>query len=132
MILQIATLFAAAVDPATVKQFEDWQARFGRVAAAEFDHRLRVFAINDAFIERHNKKADLGESTYRVGHNQFSTLNLTEFKALLLNFQQPVPAMPRQIFNAQQQTLDDSVDWTKNNAVTPGSRDEQAQSPLLV
>jgi C1A family cysteine protease len=65
------------------------------------------------------KKADLGESTYRVGHNQFSTLNLTEFKALLLNFQQPVPAMPRQIFNAQQQTLDDSVDWTKNNAVTP-------------
>jgi xylem cysteine proteinase len=84
----------------------------GYTSPAEYFHRLSVFAKTHAKIEAHNAK----ETTYTLGHNQFSDLTEEEFiaKHTGLNLPQDYER------NVVQENLADppaTVDWTKKGAV---------------
>jgi len=50
-------------------------------SVAEYEMRLRNFALKHAFIEEHN--ANPGEHTYKAGHNKMSDLTQEEVDAML-------------------------------------------------
>ena len=76
---------------------------------------LEAFVANDRIIASHNA----GNSSYTLGHNQFSGLSLAEFKATVLMRKaavKPTTAAPTPPVPA---TLANSVDWVAKGAVTP-------------
>jgi C1A family cysteine protease len=122
---------ASLIQDTTVYQakFAEWQQEFGVVVPeAELDHRLAAFSANDDFIATHNEKFAAGNSTFTVAHNQFSALNQTEFKDMVLKFPMPPPSNPKDVFTNELTELADSVDWTTKNAVTPIKNQAQCGS----
>lgn len=115
-------------------QFSTWQAEFdkgsssngllGASANANFAHRLQIFSDNDDIIQKHNS---LRNSTYTLGHNQFSCLNSEEFAKLYLNpkfTSRAVGSTGNDIHTAANSTFTKalrgttSVDWVARGAVT--------------
>eukprot|EP00518_Triparma_eleuthera_P022341 CAMPEP_0197552480 /NCGR_PEP_ID=MMETSP1320-20131121/5942_1 /TAXON_ID=91990 /ORGANISM="Bolidomonas sp., Strain RCC2347" /LENGTH=329 /DNA_ID=CAMNT_0043113061 /DNA_START=21 /DNA_END=1010 /DNA_ORIENTATION=- len=83
-------------------------------SGAEFSKRLSIFAANSDLIEMHNA----GDSTYTLGHNQFSHLSFEEFQELYLS--EPVPRKEgsRYVNAFEGVEADDSVDWVGTGYVT--------------
>ena len=92
-VLQTCTLLvgtAAATTPTAADistQFTAWQRRFDGVPGS-----LAAFAANVKLIEAHNARHDRGETSFRMGINQFAALTAAEFKDLV---SRPVPVMDR-------------------------------------
>jgi len=80
----------------------------------EFSKRLSIFAANSDLIEMHNA----GDSTYTLGHNQFSHLSFEEFQELYLS--EPVPRKEgsRYVNAFENVEAADSVDWVGTGYVT--------------
>jgi len=82
--------------------------------------RKQIFADTYDMIVRHNKEADQGLHTYRLGVNQFSDITDEEYRQMLtldvsaLEGQQTYDKKPYSI-KAQ---LPESVDWRTKNVVT--------------
>jgi C1A family cysteine protease len=83
-------------------------------SGAEFSKRLSIFASNSDLIEQHNA----GDSTYTLGHNQFSHLSFEEFQEMYLS--EPVPRKEgsRYVNAFEGVVADDAVDWVGTGYVT--------------
>jgi len=87
----------------------------------EFVYFLDNFAHNDDYINTHNA----GNSTFTLGHNQFSHMNAAEWQAYVKNGALAKPSMPATSVHlppADVSALAASVDWT-SSAVT-GVKDQ--------
>eukprot|EP00520_Triparma_pacifica_P019186 CAMPEP_0118663946 /NCGR_PEP_ID=MMETSP0785-20121206/17729_1 /TAXON_ID=91992 /ORGANISM="Bolidomonas pacifica, Strain CCMP 1866" /LENGTH=329 /DNA_ID=CAMNT_0006557777 /DNA_START=11 /DNA_END=1000 /DNA_ORIENTATION=+ len=80
----------------------------------EFSKRLGIFAANSDLIELHNS----GNSSYSLGHNQFSHLTFEEFQALYLSEPAPRKEGSRYVNAFEGVKADDSVDWVGTGYVT--------------
>ena len=109
----------AITDPTA--KFGMWSELFGATGSFE------AFEANDKLIAAHN---DAGNSTYTLGHNQFSGLTLAEFKAMYLSAPMPAKEGLREVDYgvADVSTLASSVDWVKAGAVTPVKNQGQCGS----
>jgi len=102
------------------EKFFEWVQEF-RVEAKDgnhFVHMLQNFANNHDIIEKHNA----GNSSYTLGHNQFSHLSNEEWVAYVrLGLGKPEGAPADFIHEAPADlsVLAGSVDWTTKGAVTP-------------
>jgi len=77
-----------------------------------------AFASNDEIIRKHNA----GNSTFTLGHNEFSDLTWPEFKALYVTGMAANPSLRREKnydHTLKTAPADDSVDWVAKGAVTP-------------
>ena len=109
------------------EKFVNWLTNFNITTkdGHHFAHMLNNFANNDDIIESHNENKD---STYTLGHNQFSHMNFDEFKAYVrLGLDSPTEETEEadNILEANQNltALPTSVDWSAKGAVT-GVKDQ--------
>jgi len=88
-----------------------------------FVHMLQNFANNDDIIESHNSQ----ESTFKLGHNQFSHMDIDEWRAYVktsgLVRPESEPAAYIHEEPADVSSLATSVDWVTSGAVT-GVKDQ--------
>jgi C1A family cysteine protease len=118
--MSLQTILLVCVIGAVVSQseqpyrtlFEEWATKF-RVVFKNDAHRIHMFS---SWIDNHLfiKKTNSLNLSYELGHNQFSGMNHTEYLqwvrgGVLANAGATVPAA----------LVPASVDWTKQNAVTP-------------
>jgi len=107
------------------EKFFNWLAEHNVEAASgsHFVHMLQNFANNDDLIDTHNA----GDSTYTLGHNKFSHMNIDEWRAFVhLGLNKPESAEgPVSIHPepADVSTLATTVDWVGAGAVT-GVKDQ--------
>jgi C1A family cysteine protease len=103
-------------------KFFDWLAKHNIKPASgdHFVHMLENFITNDDIITKHNS----GNSTFTLGHNQFSHLSLSEWREYVhLGLSKPtIKADSVHPAPADISTLPASVDWT-STAVT-GVKDQ--------
>ena len=61
--------------------FLSYITHFGKsyTSVADYEHRLRQFAVKHAYISEHNSTL----SNYKLGHNQFSDWTDAEYKEIL-------------------------------------------------
>ena len=88
-------------------------------SSTEFAHYLENFIENDKFISSHNSKP---QTTYKLGHNQFSHLNEDEWRDYvqrgLTRARTPLYSQAHRA-PADPSSLPDSVDWVSKGGVTP-------------
>ena len=114
----ILTAGAAAANLKTVSFYESqhaaWQAEF-----PESPSTLQAFADNCDAIETHNA----GNSSYTMGHNQFSGLTENQFKSLYLNNNfAAFDALREKNYDTSlsgKAAAFDAIDWVAKGAVTP-------------
>jgi len=89
-------------------------------------HAALNFAENDAFIKEHNA----GDSSFTVGHNEFSDLSWDEFKALYVTGMATENLRGEKNYDMSLLTApaDASVDWVAKGAVTPVKNQGQCGS----
>jgi len=114
--LLVGTAAATTLTAADIStQFTAWQRRFDGVPGS-----LAAFAANVKLIEAHNARHDRGETSFRMGINQFAALTAAEFKDLV---SRPVPVMDRHalgdVVPLSQTDVPAAVDWVAKGAVTP-------------
>lgn len=109
------------------EKFVNWLTNFNITAkdGHHFAHMLNNFANNDDIIESHNENKD---STYTLGHNQFSHMSFDEFKAYVRLGLDDVSEETEEADNILEATQDltalpVSVDWSTKGAVT-GVKDQ--------
>ncbi len=99
--------------------FEEWRVSYGKEYATveEFARRVQNFFVNEQIIEAHNRAAN---STYTLGHNQFSDMSQEEFRATYLGWTRPTSTneVAYELLNPVA-ALPASVDWVAAGAVTP-------------
>ncbi|GMI38904.1 hypothetical protein TeGR_g8750 [Tetraparma gracilis] len=96
-------------------EFVDHLATHGiKLSGTEFSTRLSIFAANSDAIEAHNAK----DSSYKLGHNQFSHLAFDEFKSMYLSEPAPRAEGSRYINAFEGVKAADSVDWATTDYVT--------------
>mmetsp|Transcript_8895 Transcript_8895/g.11768 ORF Transcript_8895/g.11768 Transcript_8895/m.11768 type:complete len:526 (-) Transcript_8895:296-1873(-) len=105
-----------------IQSFDQWREEYSvEISESEYEKRLNIFAQNSKFIQEHNAK----NSTYSLGHNQFSHLAWEEFRSLYLGFNphdtvsmRKSASVPTPHHHNQPSSLPDSIDWTDKGAVT--------------
>ncbi len=134
LFLLISSIFSTVCDSKNIHdrrfyqdKFDMWLSEYKVVAHndSHFTHMLDNFANNDDIIETHNSMEN--DTTYQLGHNQFSHMNFEEFKEYIhLGLDFPAPETiaanilePTTNFSA----LPASVDWSTKGAVT-GVKDQ--------
>jgi C1A family cysteine protease len=85
-----------------------------KLSGTEYSTRLSVFAANSEIIEKHNS----GDSSYKLGHNQFSHLSFEEFSEMYLSEPMPRKESSRYINAFEGVKAADSVDWSTTDSVT--------------
>lgn len=95
--------------------FQNYVSQFQKVYATsdEFVYRLQVFADNLDKIDQHNA----GESSYKLGVNQFADLTKEEFKSSVLSAKLPSRSA-KEVYRSNTRAAD-KVDWVAQGAVTP-------------
>jgi len=123
-----AILFAllASATALNATAFDDYVTKFSKTyTGVEYKQRLTAFLDNDRIIEEHNAK----ESTYKLGHNQFSDLTITEFTAQYLSTPMPPKSPGSAVLRADNSSVfADSIDWTTKGAVTAVKNQAQCGS----
>jgi len=125
---KLLTLSALTVASANVhdrafyeEKFYDWMQEFKHnvKSGADFLHQLQNFANNQDIIEKHNAE----QSSYTLGHNEFSHMSWEEFLQSRKLGLTKKPENEKADFVHEAPTdlsaLPSSVDWTTKNAVTP-------------
>ena len=109
------------------EKFVNWLTNFNITTkdGHHFAQMLNNFANNDDIIESHNENKD---STYTLGHNQFSHMSFDEFKSYVhlgLDAKSEETEEADNILEANQNltALPVSVDWSTKGAVT-GVKDQ--------
>lgn len=104
------------------KEWNEWKQKFSKSysTAEEGVHRKEVWLTNLKMIRTHNKGADKGLYTYRMGMNAFADLSNEEYKRLIVgncfrndNDTTPTPLTYKNV------ELPDTVNWTMKGYVTP-------------
>lgn len=118
--MKLTNLFIAAAASANLKGTDYYQAKLTQWSSEFGDcENTQAFADNEDIIFSHNSG---NNSTYTLGHNQFSCLTNEEFVAQYLDTTF-VPRAPGSTGNAihngnETQPLATAVDWVKKGAVT--------------
>lgn len=73
--------------------------------------RYKNFKLKDDMINIHNDKFLRGESTYKMGHNQFSDMSQDEFSKLFLHPIKATPRVPERIVNISRPSLPDQISY---------------------
>ena len=114
-----------------ISKFNDWKVAHKKSYSSSDAEAsaLAAFASNEQIILDHNS----GNSTYTLGHNEYSDMTWDEFSRtvmseLYLN-KQPKNKMRVHFTGKNGQPIADSVDWVAKGAVTPPSGDGFVLSP---
>jgi C1A family cysteine protease len=103
------------------EKFFNWlaQHKVEATSGSHFVAMLQNFANNDDIIEAHNKL----QSTYKLGHNQFSHMTVDEWRAHVnLNLmKKPEVSTAANVFAApaNMMAIPSEIDWSAKGAVTP-------------
>lgn len=113
-------------DSSIIERFKNWVKKF-EIKTNDNNHLVHIFnnwLNNDKFIEYTNKQ----NLSYVLGHNVYSGLNSSEFSELMgfntnrkiLNYNKETMFLEFKIhLSIQKNSLPQSIDWRKKNAVTP-------------
>uniref|UniRef100_A0A1I8H017 Cathepsin L n=2 Tax=Macrostomum lignano TaxID=282301 RepID=A0A1I8H017_9PLAT len=107
------------------REWINFKRTFGKAYAnAREDYkRMMIFVRNLFRIEEHNKAADLGLKTYRLGVNPYADLSHEEFRKVMNGYKRPAKNFRRggiaYVSPAALTALPASVDWRDKGAVTP-------------
>ena len=104
---------------ANFERFKEWMREFKmneNMATERLTKMYKNWLDNNLFIEIHN----LGNHTFKLGHNQFSGMSSDEYKQYL-GFQMvdERPVTTNYFYSVSNDKLPVSVDWVKAGAVTP-------------
>lgn len=99
------------------ESWEDFKALYGKNYAGEEEaSRKAIFESNMAFIESENAKGH----SYTLGMGPFADITSEEFKATHLGYNKPESDSPvLDVHQWQGEQLEDRIDWTEKNVVTP-------------
>jgi len=109
-------------------KYEAWKQLFPNAESS-----LDAFVNNNTIITEHNIKYNAGNSTYELGHNQFSGLSSAAFSKKYLGLNYPSSPPPRKanihiaMFNGGD-TPPPSYDWSTKGAVAPDKNQESCGS----
>jgi C1A family cysteine protease len=105
------------IHPKIRARFSRWLKEHGKTFAtpAEYFHRLAVFAKTHTKIEEHNAK----ETTYTLGHNQFSHMTEEEFIAKNTGLNLPQDYERHIVAENNLGDIPDTLDWRTKGAVNP-------------
>jgi C1A family cysteine protease len=112
--------FISFAKSSLIDRFENWVSEFKIKIEAHniFEHIFQNWVSNHKFIEEMNSK----NLTYKLGHNQFSGMDSTEFREYLglsyILIEEKSDSV-KQYSQNMVGKLPDSVDWISNGAVTP-------------
>ncbi|XP_053202221.1 procathepsin L-like [Panonychus citri] len=105
---------ATAANLSFNNEWESFKAKHNKVYASSTEESTRksIFSTNLKKINAHNREADNGVHTYRLGVNKFADLTAEEFKATRLGYKsihrKPAPLIHNVNFT---QSVPESVDW---------------------
>ena len=121
LILATCTYFSTAT---VQNRWELWKNEYSVSYASSEHERLayNVFLENDRLINHHNAL----NLSYKLGHNQFSTLTNVEFASRFPIIQ--MRPFQTQSTNILKPATETTVDWVKNGAVTAVKNQEQCGS----
>lgn len=104
-----------------LERFNHWSKTFKNTYSSEshYDSTFRKWIDNDAFIQRINEK----NLTYTLDHNQFSGMDLDEFRSYLWNqgnlpMERDIELRDKLVEPVADDLLSSMVDWTSAGAVT--------------
>merc|ERR1711959_787620 len=122
-----AAINAQLTDSAYEDLFEQFKLDHGKTYAEhEVVGKFAVFKDNVDFIYHHNQH-DAQELGYTVGINQFADMTNAEFKRTMTGYNAlQKPKFEETVLDTT--NLDDAVDWTTKNAVTPVKNQGQCGS----
>ncbi|CAF4270110.1 unnamed protein product, partial [Adineta steineri] len=112
------------------QQWKLWKNQFNK-SYTNVEERLRrtIWGKNLEIVEEHNRQADLGLHTYRLGMNQFADLTNKEFVKLFKGFHSKDIRKENQTFVVNPNIeLPDTVDWRDKHAVVPVKNQGQCGS----
>jgi C1A family cysteine protease len=112
-------LVAAVASASNETAFRGWMSTYSKTypTVALFEQHLAAFLENDRIINEHNAQ----ESSYTLGHNEFSDLTNAEFNKLYLDMSYVghAPGATGNAVHNNQTVTAGAVDWAKQGAVTP-------------
>jgi C1A family cysteine protease len=113
----IIIVLVASASAFNATTFDAYLTQFSKsYSGAEYKQRFSAYLENDRIIEEHNAKI----STFKLGHNQFSDLTITEFTAQYLSTPMPPKHPSSSVLRADNNSVfADSIDWSTKGAVTP-------------
>ncbi|UJR11424.1 hypothetical protein I4U23_015604 [Adineta vaga] len=112
------------------RQWKVWKSQFDK-SYTNVEERLRrtIWEKNLELVEEHNRQADLGLHTYRLGMNQFADLTNKEFVQLLNGFHSKDVKEENEKFTLNPKIeIPDTVDWRDKGAVVPVKNQGQCGS----
>ncbi len=121
LLQQLSAALAANVHDRSYYEakFFGWMKEHGVKASSgeHFVQMIQNFANNDDAIEAHNAK----KASYTLGHNQFSHMGASEWRAYVQGFERPTQQTG--LTHVITGTAADSVDWVAKGAVS-GVKDQ--------
>jgi C1A family cysteine protease len=117
--LAVASAAASPIDTSVLGAITEPAAKFAAWSKLFIGAKgsLEAFVANDRIIAAHNAR----NSSYVLGHNQFSGLALDEFEAIYLSTSMQETQVPHEVDHGVDDvsTLAPSIDWVARGAVTP-------------
>ncbi|KAI4876595.1 hypothetical protein NFI96_034278, partial [Prochilodus magdalenae] len=105
--------------------FHNWKLKFGKSYGSEEEESQRkmIWLDNLKLVLEHNKLADQGNKSYRLGMNKFADMTNKEFQAMFtgcMGFFNNTKTQSKNPFLEQAKgNLPKTVDWKKKGYVTP-------------
>ncbi|XP_072174142.1 cathepsin L-like peptidase [Diadema setosum] len=105
------------------EEWREWKVRHGKQYEDDVEEAMRrsIWQRNRHFINRHNARFELGESTYQLGMNKFGDLENHEFVARMNGFRRTrktAKTTNATISMDPTSDLPDAVDWRTKGYVT--------------
>ncbi|XP_076049060.1 procathepsin L-like [Oratosquilla oratoria] len=117
--LFVSLVVVAVVSANLVEEWEAFKAQYEKNYGVDEEHfRFTIFATNLDTIERHNKKYDAGQSTYKLGVNQFADMTVDEFSQMMNGFGGASKVRTGRPFVEPRGEPADTMDWRDKGAVT--------------
>ncbi|XP_064595748.1 procathepsin L-like [Liolophura sinensis] len=113
------------------EEWEKFKANYGKVyIGTEDDKRHQIWKTNLAYINRHNKEADKGRHSYRLGVNTYADMTRKERDILLRNGELSEAAdYCKGKPDYRHGKLPESMDWRSFGFVTPVKSQGMCGSP---